>query len=99
MAKLLLLLLLLLFFFWWCDVTWPPVVFSHPLWKSFLFLRANGLQSFNFTRASFSALLLNKGRAWLLQGMGKGKVFIVGMRESRARGIWKGPEQGEKAVD
>jgi hypothetical protein len=42
---------------------------------------------------------LNKGRAWLLQGMGKGKVFIVGMRESRARGIWKGPEQGEKAVD
>jgi hypothetical protein len=27
------------------------------------------------------------------------KVFILDMRENTARGIWKHPEQGEKAVD
>ena len=34
-----------------------------------------------------------------LQGMFEGKGFIVDMRERRARGIWKSPEQGEKVAD
>lgn len=30
---------------------------------------------------------------------GDGKVFIVNMQGRTVSGLWKGPEQGEKAVD
>ena len=44
-------------------------------------------------------LWLHKPRTRLLQWTVEEKVFIVDMRESTARGIWKSPEQGEKEVD
>jgi hypothetical protein len=31
--------------------------------------------------------------------MAEQNVFIVDMRESIARGIWKSPQQGERVVD
>ena len=35
----------------------------------------------------------------LFQGVGEGKIFTVYMRERRARGIWRRPEQEESTAD
>lgn len=48
---------------------------------------------------SFSHTLNHFLRTCLFQGMVEGKVLIVDMRKSTARGFWKSPEQGEKGVD
>lgn len=39
-----------------------------------------------------------KPRTRQLQGMVEGTVFIVAMKETIARGIWKSPKQKEEAV-
>ena len=50
-------------------------------------------------KSSLTLLLVYKPRTWLLQGMVEGKVFLVDIRESTTRDIWKHTEQREKAAN
>jgi hypothetical protein len=83
-------LLLLLFFLF--EITLGFEMGTHPRQRWFSLISHCSMRLHNRQ--------LHRLRTWKLQGMVfEKKVFIVDMKDSTARGVWKGSELREKVRD